>query len=433
MRVYVLLLTCLFFSLLGKPQQPRMMYEDTSRRGVPFSKDPHVVNFQGRYLMYYTLPPRLDVSGSGANIGIASSKDLVNWSKVGEITPEKNAVYEKNGLCAPGALVRDGKIHLFYQTYGNGKNDAICHAVSTDGIHFDRDPSNPVFHPTGDWNCGRAIDAEVCEFNGKYFLYFATRDKDFKIQMQGVATASLNTDFNREDWTQACDKSILYPECDWEGECIEGASIVKKDNKLYLSSPKGYVPPSCTAGGKSYTEQCAATVDAKDKEEAIELWKKALKDSGTYSVSVTVLAPETMKDAAKELIQGIQSGIGTVSKVGNHDTEFSLKLETAAESEVKTKAASGDYDIVLYPLASNSASPITFLNDIDSLKITDFYKNDFEKALEEANAADSASLVSACFFCSVISSSSDFFSAGTLLASKGKTSISWVSVTEAMV
>lgn len=79
------------------------------------------MNFQGRYLMYYTLPPRLDVSGSGANIGIASSKDLVNWSKVGEITPEKNAVYEKNGLCAPGALVRDGKIHLFYQTYGNGK------------------------------------------------------------------------------------------------------------------------------------------------------------------------------------------------------------------------------------------------------------------------------------------------------------------------
>ena len=40
--------------------------------------------------MYYTLPPRLDVSGSGANIGIASSKDLVNWSKVGEITPENS-------------------------------------------------------------------------------------------------------------------------------------------------------------------------------------------------------------------------------------------------------------------------------------------------------------------------------------------------------
>lgn len=100
-------------------------------------------------------------------------------------------------------------------------------------------------------------------------------------------------------------------------------------------------------------------------------------------MSVTVLAPETMKDAAKELIQGIQSGIGTVSKVGNHDTEFSLKLETAAESEVKTKAASGDYDIVLYPLVSNSASPITFLNDIDSLKITDFTKTILKKHLKK--------------------------------------------------
>ena len=40
-----------------------------------FSKDPHVVEFSGDViLMYYTLPPRLDVSGSGANIGIASSK-----------------------------------------------------------------------------------------------------------------------------------------------------------------------------------------------------------------------------------------------------------------------------------------------------------------------------------------------------------------------
>ena len=33
---------------------------------------------------------------------------------------------------------------------------------------------------------------------------------------------------------QACDKSILYPKYAWEGECIEGASIAKKDNKLYM-------------------------------------------------------------------------------------------------------------------------------------------------------------------------------------------------------
>ncbi|MBQ5784842.1 MAG: family 43 glycosylhydrolase, partial [Alistipes sp.] len=202
--------------------------------GMPFSKDPHVVKFEGRYLMYFSIPPFKNNPSSGWNIGIAESHDLINWTMVGEITPAKDAEYEKKGLCAPGALVRDGKVHLFYQTYGNGRNDAICHAVSEDGINFKRNPTNPIFSPTGEWNCGRAIDAEVFYFKGKYFLYFATRDKDFKIQMQGVATAPANTNFNREDWTQACDEPILKPELDWERRCIEGASITRKGNRLFM-------------------------------------------------------------------------------------------------------------------------------------------------------------------------------------------------------
>ncbi len=215
-------------------QLPRMMYGDTTRVGAPFSKDPHVVKFNGRYLMYHSLPPQNWSQNSGWIIGIAESTDLINWVKVGEITPDPNAEYERKGLCAPGALVRDGQVHLFYQTYGNGKKDAICHAVSDDGIHFRRNPSNPIFSPVGDWTCGRAIDAEVYKFKDNYFLYFATRDPDYKIQMQGVAKALLTTDFSKEDWIQATDKSILYPELPWEGECVEGASIIEKNGKLFM-------------------------------------------------------------------------------------------------------------------------------------------------------------------------------------------------------
>jgi predicted GH43/DUF377 family glycosyl hydrolase len=214
--------------------EERMMYGDTSRLGVPYSKDPHVVNFNGRYLMYHSIPPKKGVKDSGWNIGIAESHDLLHWIKVGEITPAEGADYEKKGLCAPGALVRDGKVHLFYQTYGNGKSDAICHAVSDDGINFRRNPTNPIFHPTGNWTCGRAIDAEVCEYKGEYFLYFATRDTNFNIQYQGVAVTPANTNFDRNDWTQAADSSILYPIYSWEGKCIEAASIAKKDGKLYM-------------------------------------------------------------------------------------------------------------------------------------------------------------------------------------------------------
>ncbi len=235
-RSVLLLIAVCFLPILVSAQvkTPKMYFGDTSRNGIPFSKDPHVIHFQDRYLMYYSTPPYKDQSNpvKGWGIGIAESRDLTNWKKVGENTPEGD--YEQKGLCAPGALVVDGKVNLFYQTYGNGKNDAICHAVSDDGIHFRRNTTNPIFRPTGAWNCGRAIDAEVFKFNDRYLLFFATRDPEYKIQMQGVASAPANTSFNREDWTQLGNGPILKPEYPWEGECIEGASIVQKGEWMYM-------------------------------------------------------------------------------------------------------------------------------------------------------------------------------------------------------
>jgi len=229
-----LLVLVFFLSPFFVYAQKQMMFGDTSRKGVPYSKDPHVIKFENRYLMYFSIPPFTDESNpiKGWNIGIAESSDLINWEKIGEINPAGD--YESKGLCAPCAMVIDGKVHLFYQTYGNGRNDAICHAVSTDGISFKRNPTNPVFKPTGDWNCGRAIDAEVIKFKDRYLLYFATRDPDFEIQMQGVATAPLNTTFKREDWKQLVDYPIMVPEFDWERKCVEGASIIQRGDELYM-------------------------------------------------------------------------------------------------------------------------------------------------------------------------------------------------------
>lgn len=213
---------------LQAQEKPAMYFTDCSS-GKPIAKDPKVIYFKGKHWMYYSIPGK---EGGGWRIGIAQSNNLTDWQKVGELN--KAATYEQNGLCAPGALVRGDTVHLFYQTYGNGPKDAICHAYSTDGVHFTRDNTNPIFKPTGDWNNGRAIDAEVHFYKNQYFLFFATRDPMGEVQMQGVAVAPKGTDFRKTHWKQAYDGPILRPTLPWEGQCIEAASVIEKDGALYM-------------------------------------------------------------------------------------------------------------------------------------------------------------------------------------------------------
>ena len=219
----------------GNSKTPEMYFGDTSRIGLPFAKDPHVIKFRGRYLMYFSIPAHKDESipVKGWGIGIAESRNLINWEKIGEISPEGD--YDKKGIAAPSAIVLNNKVHLFYQTYGNWKSDAICHAVSDDGILFVPNETNPVFRPDGEWNAGRAIDAEIVKYKDRFFLYYATRDPGMKVQMLGVAEAPLTSGFNREDWKNLSTTGpMMKPEYPWEENCIEGASVVQMGDTLYL-------------------------------------------------------------------------------------------------------------------------------------------------------------------------------------------------------
>lgn len=195
------------------------------------AKDPAVVRFQGKYLMYYSIPPQPGFH-VGWGIGIAASEDLENWEKIADL--EESGALEESGICAPGALVYDGKVHLFYQTYGHFEKDAICHAWSEDGIHFTRNATNPIVRAQGTWNNGRAIDADVCIFRGELYLYFATRDPQGRIQMQGVSRAPLDGRFERTSWRQCCTEAVLKPELPWEQECIEAAAAFVRNGKVYM-------------------------------------------------------------------------------------------------------------------------------------------------------------------------------------------------------
>lgn len=210
-----------------------MRYTD-NRSGINFAKDPAVVRFHGKYYLYYTGWPTKEEQDLGISltIGVAQSDDLENWKKIGDFQITQEC--EKNGVGAPAAIVLNGRVHLFYQTYGNRQRDAICHAVSDDGFRFTKDETNPVFRPSDDWCCGRAIDADVCEFRGRLLLYFATRDHEYRVQKLGAAAAKMGSDFGRGAWEPLVNQSILAPEMKWEMECIEAPATVVENEKIYL-------------------------------------------------------------------------------------------------------------------------------------------------------------------------------------------------------
>ncbi|MDP4227895.1 MAG: family 43 glycosylhydrolase [Bacteroidota bacterium] len=151
----------------------KMMYGDSFRDGVPFAKDPYVISFGGRYLMYYSVHGYTDKAGTshGWVVGIAESKDLKNWKRIGEVNPDPKATYETKGFVAPCALVSDGKVNLFYQTCENGTKDA----KSADGINWTRLSDQPFLPNSkpGEWNSSESGHPHIfANPNGDDYLFF---------------------------------------------------------------------------------------------------------------------------------------------------------------------------------------------------------------------------------------------------------------------
>lgn len=204
------------------------MYFTNERLGR-HAKDPAVVRFKGKYYLYYTVR-YTDVNKIG--VGIASSDDLDSWTDLGELPITEEC--EKVGIGAPGAVVIGDRLHLFYQTYGDFRTNAICHAWSENGTDFEKDKANPIFRPSDDWCCGRAIDADLCMFNGKLYMYFTTRDHAMRIQKVGGAVASPDSDLSAGSFSQISNQALLSPELVWEGECIEAPATVVNNGRMFM-------------------------------------------------------------------------------------------------------------------------------------------------------------------------------------------------------
>jgi len=71
--------------------------------------------------MCYGVPAVPNSTDKLWSVGIAESRDLQSWRKVGEMLPAPAPRAKLSA--APGAIVIRGQVHLFYRTYGNGRQD----------------------------------------------------------------------------------------------------------------------------------------------------------------------------------------------------------------------------------------------------------------------------------------------------------------------
>jgi predicted GH43/DUF377 family glycosyl hydrolase len=234
-------------------ENPVMQWGDTGKKidkdgnPIPFAKDPTVIRFRDKYLMYFSLPPDMkERKPYGWTIGIAESTDRIHWTRIADVPPFQDC--DAKGLCAPCTKVWNNRVYMFYQSYGGKqmKDDGICLAWSDDGIRFTAHSKNPIFKPHGDWTNTRAIDAEFVVFKDKLFLYGSTRDPGQVFQKTVVATADpkgLNDPENKlgpDAWTLAFDGAILDPELPWETKCIEATTICQRGDKLIMFYAGGY-------------------------------------------------------------------------------------------------------------------------------------------------------------------------------------------------
>ncbi len=84
----------------------------------------------------------------------ATTTDLINWEHHPLAIPVGDeGDYDYLSICTGSTFYHDGVYHGFYATRRideNGvKSEHVCEATSTDGIHFTKNPANPIASPGG--------------------------------------------------------------------------------------------------------------------------------------------------------------------------------------------------------------------------------------------------------------------------------------------
>lgn len=188
--------------------------------GVCF--DISVLQKDNGYRMYFSWRTKQSVA-------VTDSEDGLNWSEPRIcIAPRETENGWENEINRPSAVYVDGIYHLWYTgQLLREKNQGfshIFHAVSTDGIHFER-RSQPVLSPEYPWEKNSVMNPDVMwDEKEQLFKMWYSGGEQYEPDAIGYATSR-----DGICWDKHGDSPVFTsaPENSWERVKVAGCNVVR--------------------------------------------------------------------------------------------------------------------------------------------------------------------------------------------------------------
>ncbi len=183
--------------------------------------DPSVIRFQGQLWMYYTA-----LSGPPDRICLANSNDGLNWKK-----HENNPLF--NGRC-PHVILKNDVLFNFYLTYNIEGGYDVRLATSRDGITFERWGDTPILPrgAKGSWDSFSIVTTRIFIEDDTYNMVYAG-DWERTDEPRGFGLAT-STDLIH--WEKFPGNPIFLPgpKNSWDSEAIWCPWVRKKNGMYYM-------------------------------------------------------------------------------------------------------------------------------------------------------------------------------------------------------
>ena len=203
--------------------EPRLVFESitgSTWEGHEVNR-PVVVFAKGKYRMWYTGQMIPALKQGVSSIGYVESDDGLNWTRVSNdpvLVPTEP--WEKPSLMCPHVNYDEEK-DLYEMWYSGGSNlepDEIGYASSKDGINWTKHDANPVFSPDPNniWDSGKVCACQVIKHEGYYYMFYLGH---YHLQRGAIGIARSKDGLT--NWERHPTNPIIASDKDtWDGKSV---------------------------------------------------------------------------------------------------------------------------------------------------------------------------------------------------------------------